>query len=119
MTLSTGDQPPLPEGHATVRLASADGAGPALDEVYVAPGRSVYVRPDGSGSTTGSLVAGTGVRFAIPDAGTARVLGLPDIPAPAPAAVLAALPAGPVLDRQDALLGRDVITTGPSQSGER
>ncbi len=76
------------------------------------------MRPDGSAGTTGSVVTDTGVRYPVPDAGTAQVLGLPDAPTPAPAAVLAALPVGPVLDRDDALVVRDVITTGAPQPGE-
>ena len=38
-----GSGPPVPAGQAPVRLSQADGRGPALDAVYLPPGRSAYV----------------------------------------------------------------------------
>lgn len=115
VTVSAGGRLPLPAGAAPVTLARADGAGPALDAVYLPPGRSAYVRSIGiSGQTGGSryLVTDTGVRFAIGDDDAAHSLGLPPAPVPAPWPVLVGLPAGPQLSRERALIARDVVATG-------
>jgi type VII secretion protein EccB len=108
---STGDLP-IPAGHAAVTLAQSDGDGPALDSVYLPPGRSAYVRATGlSGqhddAGTSYLVTDTGVRFAIPDDDAAADLGMPPTPIAAPWPVLATLPAGPELSRRNALVARD------------
>lgn len=116
ITLSVGDGLPLPAGQTPVPLAQADGAGPALDAVYLPPGHSVYVRSAGvSGSAGGEryLVTETGVRFPVGDDDAARSLGLPDAAVPAPWPVLAALPAGAQLSRQHALVARDVVGGAP------
>lgn len=112
VTLSAGAGLPLPAGAGPVALAQGDGAGPALDAVYLPPGHSAYVRPAGvSGPSGGAryLIAETGVRFEIGDDDAARSLGLPEAPAPVPWPVLAALPAGPQLSRQQALVAHDVL----------
>lgn len=98
---------PVPAGHSPVTLAQADGAGPALDAVYLPPGRSAYTRVDGG---TRYLVIDTGVRFAIHDDETAHNLGLPAEALPAPWPMLAALPAGPELSRANASVARDGVT---------
>ena len=87
-------------------LAQADGDGPALDAVYLPPGRSAYVGATGL-SGTRYLVTDTGVRFAIHDDEAAHNLGLPAVPLSAPWPMLAALPAGPELSRANALVARD------------
>jgi hypothetical protein len=110
--LWAGDGLPVPPGQAPVALAQADGEGPALDAVYLPPGRCAYVRSAGvSGQAGGAryLVADTGVRFAVDDGDAAHSLGLPAAPALAPWPVLAGLPAGPQLSRQNALVARDVV----------
>jgi type VII secretion protein EccB len=101
-----------------VVLAQADGAGPAVDEVFIPPGRSLYVRPSGIGPPLGSVIADTGVRFPLGDAETARILGLPDTAEPAPWAVLAALPVGPVLSRAAALAAYDVVPGAAPPAGQ-
>ncbi|HET9874154.1 MAG TPA: type VII secretion protein EccB [Mycobacterium sp.] len=114
ITLSAGAGLPLPAGQVAVTLAQADGEGPALDAVYMPPGRSAYVRSAGVFGQPGGaryLVADTGVRFELGDDDAARSLGLPATPAPAPWPVLAGLPAGPRLSRQPALAARDVLAT--------
>lgn len=111
VTLVAGAGLPLPAGQAPVALAQADGEGPALDAVYLPPGRSAYVRTAGvSGQAGGAryLITDTGVRFVVDD-DAARSLGLPATPAAAPWPVLAGLPAGPRLNRRNALVARDVI----------
>ena len=65
---------PVPAGQAPVTLSQADGRGPALDAVYLPPGRSAYVRANGRVGTR-YLVTDTGVRFAIHDDDAAHDLG--------------------------------------------
>jgi type VII secretion protein EccB len=106
--------PPVPAGHEPVRLSQADGTGPAVDAVYLPPGRSAYVRATGlSGGNprvgTRYLITDTGVRFAIHDDDAARDLGLPDTAIPAPWPVLATLPAGPELSRASASVAHDTL----------
>ena len=108
---------PVPGGQAPVRLSQADGGGPALDGVYVPPGRSAFVRatslsgPGAQPAAAGTryLVTDTGVRFAIHDDDAAHDLGLPAVAVPAPWPALAALPSGPELSRQSASVARDVV----------
>lgn len=110
VTVSNGSG--LPEPAAVTALAQADGPGPALDGVYLPPGRIAYVRAaDSAGQARGAgyLIADSGVRFTIGDDEAARSLGLPAAPTRAPWAMLAGLPAGPRLSRDQALLARDVV----------
>jgi type VII secretion protein EccB len=102
---------PVPAGQAPVTLSQADGRGPALDGAYVPPGRSAYVRGDNRIGTR-YLVTDTGVRFAIHDDDAAHDLGLPE-PVPAPWPMLAALPSGPELSRQNASVARDTVVGTP------
>ncbi|BBZ10359.1 type VII secretion protein EccB [Mycobacterium branderi] len=113
MSIAAG-APPIPAGQLPVALSQGDGAGPAVDAVYVPPGRSAYVRATGlSGENpeagTRFLVTETGVRFGIADDDAARALGLPQTAIPAPWPVLATLPAGPELSRANALVVRDSL----------
>ncbi len=110
VALLTGSGLPVPGGHLPVTLAQADGAGAALDAVYLPPGRSAYVRAE---SGTRYLVADTGVRFAIHDDEAARSLGLTAEALPAPWPMLAALPAGPELSRASASVARDGVAGSP------
>lgn len=112
VTLSAGAGLPLPAGAAATALAQADGLGPALDGVYLPPGRTAYVRAaggSGRAAGTGYLIDETGVRFTIGDDAAARSLGLPAEPVGAPWPMLAGLPAGPLLSREQALPARDVV----------
>ncbi|CDO87106.1 type VII secretion protein EccB [Mycobacterium triplex] len=95
---------PLPAGQAPVSLSQADGRGPALDAVYLPPGRSAYVRAGAR-----YLVTDTGVRFAIHDDDAAHDLGLQTDPVPVPWPMLAVLPSGPELSRANASVARDVV----------
>jgi type VII secretion protein EccB len=106
---------PVPAGQPPVALAQADGAGPALDAVYLPPGRSAYVRANGRIGTR-YLVTDTGVRFAIHDDDAAHNLGLPGVALPAPWPMLAALPAGPELSRTSASVARDGVAGPPRTS---
>ncbi|BBZ49383.1 type VII secretion protein EccB [Mycobacterium heidelbergense] len=116
IALLAGAGLPVPGGQAPVTLAQADGRGPALDAVYVPPGRSAFVRTNGRGGTR-YLVTDTGVRFAIHDDDAARDLGL-SVPTPAPWPVLAVLPSGPELSRRDASVARDAVA-GPQPAHGR
>jgi type VII secretion protein EccB len=113
VSVSVVDGLPLDGRHAAVSLAQADGDGPAVDAVYVPPGRSVYVSSSGLPASTGSVIAETGVRFPIGDADAVQALGLPEHPEPAPWSLLALLPTGPELRRDAALVARDVIAPTP------
>ena len=106
-----GNRLPVPAGQMPVTLSQADGHGPALDAVYLPPGRSAYVRGNGRVGTR-YLVTDTGVRFAIHDDNAAHDLGLAAAN-PAPWPVLAALPAGPELSRQNASIARDTVAGTP------
>ncbi|SOJ53537.1 ESX-2 secretion system ATPase EccB2 [Mycobacterium simulans] len=108
ITFSAGSGVPVPAGQVPVRLAQADGRGPALDAVYLPPGRSAYVA-DSTRAGTRYLVTDSGVRFAVHDDDAAHDLGLPPAAVPAPWPVLATLPSGPELSRQRASVARDAI----------
>ncbi|AQT81423.1 type VII secretion protein EccB [Mycolicibacterium litorale] len=100
-----------------VTLAGSDGAGPGVDVVRVPPGRSLDViatmlTTDGGGAGR-YLVNDAGVRFAVHDSAAAAALGLGAQPAAVPWAIIGALPAGPELARDAALVARDVPAAAP------
>jgi hypothetical protein len=108
---------PISPGQAPVRLVQADAEGPAVDAVYLPPGRIAYVRAtslSGSNARAGIryLISDTGVRFAVHDDDAAHDLGLPSAMVAAPWSVLAALPAGPELSRTNASVAQDVPAAG-------
>jgi type VII secretion protein EccB len=110
--ISVGNGPPL--AHQPVTLAQADGRGPAVDAFYLPPGRSAYVVARNlSGDGTGSryLVTDTGARFPVHDDEAAHHLGMSAAPVLAPWPILATLPAGPELSREQASVARDVVAT--------
>jgi type VII secretion protein EccB len=113
---------PLSGGEGPAALAQADGKGPAVDAVYLPPGRSAYVRA--TGLSGGNVHAGTryfisdnGVRYAVHDDDAAHDLGMPDAMIAAPWPVLAKLTAGPELSRANASVARDVLATNRSDLG--
>jgi type VII secretion protein EccB len=104
---------PISAGQAPVRLVQADAQRPAVDAVYLPPGRVAYVRAtslSGANVRAGTryLISDTGVRFAVHDDDAARDLGLPGAMVVAPWSVLAALPVGPELSRLNASVAQDV-----------
>ncbi|WP_081654636.1 type VII secretion protein EccB [Mycobacterium sp. UM_WGJ] len=114
ITLSSGAR--LPAGASPTALAHADGSGPALDGVYLPPGHSAYVRAadtSGHAGGVGYLIAESGVRFTVDDDDAARRLGLPAVATGVPWPLLAGLPAGPRLSRDQAMLSRDAVP-GPT-----
>ena len=62
-----------------------------------------------------TVVSDTGVRFDLPDAETAAVLGVGGTPVPVDAGTLDRLPAGPRLDRASALVTRDGTELHPAE----
>ena len=101
---------PAPGPTEAREVAGADGAGPAVDAVGV-PGGGLLVSAAGRGTATrgsvSTIVSDTGVRFDVPDAETAEMLGLGGVAVPVDAGILDRLPAGPRLDRASALVTRD------------
>lgn len=99
-----------PSATIPVPLAGRDGAGPRLDAVAVAPGTGELViaaQPGGERTDGLFYVTDAGVRHAIDDLETARILGLTGDPRPTPWAVLAPLPQGPALQVRAATATRD------------
>ena len=115
-TFSVGGLP-VPAGQAPVALAQADGNGPAVDAVYLPPGRTAYVRAtsmSGIDARAGTryLIGDTGVRYSVHDDAAAHDLGLPETMISAPWPVLTQLPAGPELSRATASVAQDVPAAG-------
>lgn len=112
--LLVGRQLPVPAGAKAVDVATADGGGPGVDHVYLAPGSGEYIQvtgnePDSARAESRFFVGDTGVRFGVPDKATGTLLGLGDSPSPAPWAVVSLLAAGPTLSRENALVSHDGI----------
>jgi type VII secretion protein EccB len=115
-TVLTGNS--LPRDGAPVKLAQGDGDGPNVDQVLFPHGRSAYVRATGvtaAGDTTGALyyVNDLGVVFGIHDQDAAHQLGLAGPAVRAPWPVLARLPRGPELSKENASIARDTVS-GPT-----
>ncbi len=105
LDLPSGDRP-------AVALAGSDGAGPGIDFVRVPPGRTVDITATMLTTDRGAvgryLVTDAGVRFPIHDSAAATALGLGPAGSPAPWTMIGALPAGPELSRESALVARDI-----------
>ena len=121
-----GNRLPLPLDAQPVQLASADGAGPGVDAVYLKPGTGEYVQAanPGSGPALGDLfyVSDLGLRYPVKDAATAAILGLagvresrdvPEHAQPAPWPILSLLPPGPRLSQEAALIAHDGMVADP------
>lgn len=114
VTLLAGTRLPIPNSARPVELATADGSGDRIDTVYVAPGSGEYVQATGmeSGSTRRDglfYIGDNGIRYGVPDAATAEVLGLGDTPRLAPWPIVGQLVPGPTLSQQEALAGHDSL----------
>jgi type VII secretion protein EccB len=110
----------LPTDSLATELAQADGDGPHVDNVVMPSGRSAFVKAaalDGDGDRDDSgpryLVSDGGVLFGIRDANTAKVLGVDIEPVDAPWPILATLPRGPELSRENALVAHDSVAPSP------
>jgi hypothetical protein len=126
--LLVGHRLPLPDDAQAVHLATADGDGPGLDNVYLKPGTGEYVQSAGDeldSRAMGQLfyVSDLGLRFHISDTSTATALGVvdtkapdsgsPPIPQVAPWQVLSLLPPGAELSQQAAMISHDGIGADP------
>lgn len=114
---STGRTLPLDESDTPVRLAQADGGGPAADEVFVSPGSGVFVQTTGISPASARrdgrfFVADTGVRFGVVDDEAAAALGFGPA-APAPWQIVELLGVGPTLSRANALIAHDGVGPDP------
>jgi type VII secretion protein EccB len=125
--LLVGNQLPLPNDAEPVRLATADGGGPGLDNFYLRPGTGEYVQatgvePDSRSSGQLFYINDLGVRFHVSDEASAAALGVVGVKAPgksdetaqpAPWPVLALLPPGPELSQRAALIAHDGMAADP------
>jgi type VII secretion protein EccB len=102
--------PSAADDRGSVTLAGSDGDGPGVDVVRMTPGHSLDVTDPGG--DTRYLVTDAGVRFPVHDSAVAA-LGLTGAPAPAPWTIVGALPGGPELERDAALVRRDVLGSAP------
>jgi type VII secretion protein EccB len=99
-------------------LAQADGDGPDIDRILLAPGRSAYVRSSrivGDDGRTGPtfVVTDAGVVHGVRDDAAATALGLGEPTGSAPWPILARLPRGPELSVDGASRVRDVLAATP------
>ncbi|MFI9504708.1 type VII secretion protein EccB [Nocardia sp. NPDC052566] len=107
-----GGSLPLADGIAPMTFVASKGASAAY--LPAATGEFIQVtgiEPDSTRRDALFYVTDTGVRFGIPDVATAAVLGLTK-PKSAPWQIVGQLPGGPMLDRQSALIARDIVATG-------
>jgi ESX secretion system ATPase EccB len=125
--LLLGHRLPLPNDSRPVRLASADGSGPGLDNVYLQPGTGEYVQSTGDqpgSQSPGQLfyISDLGLRYHIKDVPTANALGVVGAkdpsgteqrPQTAPWPILSLLAPGPELSQQAALIAHDGVTADP------
>ncbi|WP_330179066.1 type VII secretion protein EccB [Nocardia sp. NBC_01503] len=116
LRLLIGAQLPLATGVRPMALVVANAA----DSVYIPAATGEFVQvtgvePDSTRREGLLYITDTGVRFGIPDAATAAVLGLTK-PKLAPWQIVGQLPAGPMLDRSSALIARDIVHT--DQAGQ-
>ncbi|MGF6882772.1 type VII secretion protein EccB [Nocardia sp. GAS34] len=114
-----GRQLPLPDGAQPLDLVGGS-TGAVADAAYVPPSTGEFVQvtgiePDSTRRDGLFYITDTGVRFGIPDAATAAVLGLSQ-PKLVPWQIVDQFPSGPMLDRRSALIARDTVpVTGPGR----
>ncbi|EHB58329.1 protein of unknown function DUF690 [Mycolicibacterium rhodesiae JS60] len=94
----------------SITLAGSDGDGPGVDTVRMTPGRTLDVTD--AGAAVRYLVTDAGVRFPVHDSAV-TALGLTGTSATAPPAIVGALPAGPELAHDAALVAWDVLGSAP------
>lgn len=100
----------------------ADGAGPGVDEVVVAPGSGLYVQTTGVELASNRrqsryFISDNGIRYGVADASTARILGFTDSPGLAPWPILSLLAAGPMLSPSEALVAHGGMAPDPGGVG--
>ncbi|ANZ37618.1 type VII secretion protein EccB [Lentzea guizhouensis] len=112
-SVTIGSVLPGPKDMSPVALGAPGAAGEIIDQFLMLPGKAAVVRASQGTGDFGSgpvhIVTGRGVRYGVPDAGTAAALGLEGTFPPAPNDILNLLPQGPQLNRGDANRSYDAI----------
>ncbi|MEV6273908.1 type VII secretion protein EccB [Nocardia sp. NPDC051832] len=116
ITVFAGRALPLPSSAKVVDLATGDGTGDRIDTAYIPPNSGEYLQVTGMAPDSvrkGSLfyISDNGIRYGIPDAETAGILGLAEKPRPAPWPIIGQLVPGPTLSREEALVSYDTLPT--------
>ncbi len=118
-SVTIGSKLPGPKDMTPVELNAAGAGGEIVDQFLMLPGKQAVVRASQGlgdyGTGPVQIVTGRGVRYGIPDAGTAAALGLEGNFPPAPNQILSLLPMGPQLNKNEANRSFDAIT--PAQKG--
>ena len=112
-TVTIGSRLPGPKDMTPVELNAAGASGEIVDEFLMLPGKAAVVRASQGKGDFGTgpvqIVTGRGVRYGVPDAGTATALGLDGTFPPAPNQILSLLPMGPQLNKNEANRSYDSI----------
>ncbi len=112
-SVTIGSALPGPKDMTAVELNAAGAGGEIVEQFLMLPGKAAVVRASQGVGDFGSgpvhIVTGRGVRYGVPDAGTAAALGLDGSFPPAPNQILNLLPQGPQLNRSDANRSYDAI----------
>lgn len=111
--VTIGSALPGPKDMTPVELNAPGAGGEIIEEFLMLPGKAAVVRASQGTGDFGSgpvhIVTGRGVRYGVPDIGTAKALGLDGDFPPAPNPILNLLPQGPQLNRSDANRSYDAI----------
>ncbi|MFS8101564.1 type VII secretion protein EccB [Lentzea alba] len=129
-SVTVGSKLPGPKEMTPVQLNAPGAGGEIIDEFLMLPGKQAVVRASQSigdfGTGPVQIVTGRGVRYGVPDAGTAAALGLEGNFPPAPNQILNLLPMGPQLNKNEAnrsydaiVANKGVITDPQSQSTQK
>ncbi|WP_330272352.1 type VII secretion protein EccB [Lentzea sp. NBC_00516] len=112
-SVTIGSKLPGPKDMTPVELNAAGAAGEIIDQFLMLPGKAAVVRASQGKSDFGTgpvqVVTGRGVRYGVPDGGTAAALGLDGTFPPAPNQILSLLPMGPQLNKNEANRSYDSI----------
>jgi type VII secretion protein EccB len=116
-----GDRVPLPRKadgtlYESVRIGTPAADGQRIDRFFMPPGRAAVVRGSNSREDFGIgpiyLISDRGVKYGVPDSGTADVLGLSgQVPAYLP--ITSLLPDGASLNTRDVLQTYDSVPVAP------
>lgn len=119
-SVTIGSKLPGPKEMTPVELNAPGAGGEIIDQFLMLPGKQAVVRASQGKGDFGTgpvqIVTGRGVRYGIPDAGTAAALGLEGNFPPAPNQILNLLPMGPQLNKNEANRSFDAII--PAQKGQ-
>ncbi|NKQ56335.1 type VII secretion protein EccB [Amycolatopsis sp. K13G38] len=114
--VSVGSALPTPKDAKLIDIGKAGPDGLKIDHFYMPPGHGAVVQSATSADSFGkgpiSLVSDSGLRYGIPDANTAKALGLDNM-RPAPTEIISLLPTGTSLNPTDARRSYDDIPVDP------